>query len=430
MRIATQTIYNDQTASIDDLVSQQQHFGQEASSGKSVTMPSDDPTHIAQDLSLGTTIGVENSTVTNINNASAELNTVDSALSSVTSIMQKAREIAVEGASDTLTTTQRQALGKQVDGLLTEAVGVANTNYAGKYVFAGTVAPSSPPVTTSGSPISTINFAGNQQVESQDYNGQNIALSTTMQAAFNFQSADGSPDVFQSLITLRDTLNKGIPDNTSAAALNVSGTVINNATVLNSPNFSTPLATDNGVPARVSINISSGAGNATLTFDPTVDTVGTVIAAINGAGLGVTASFNAKTEKFTLSSNNGAPFRIDDTATTANGATNTGNFVAAFGLTNQADVVGNISRQIGDIDHALNTVLRARSVVGGNIQTISAIQSQTSTSVVNNTAVKAGIEDADIAKVISQFSQTQTALQAAYATTTRLESKTLFDFVQ
>ena len=63
-------------------------------------------------------------------------------------------------------------------------------------------------------------------------------------------------------------------------------------------------------------------------------------------------------------------------------------------------------------------------------QTLTALGSATDSQVVNDTKVQSGIEDADIAKVISQFSQTQTALQAAYGTTTRLESKTLFDYLQ
>jgi len=35
----------------------------------------------------------------------------------------------------------------------------------------------------------------------------------------------------------------------------------------------------------------------------------------------------------------------------------------------------------------------------------------------------------DVAAAVSKFSQTQTALQAAYSTTNKLESKTLFDYL-
>jgi flagellar hook-associated protein 3 FlgL len=111
------------------------------------------------------------------------------------------------------------------------------------------------------------------------------------------------------------------------------------------------------------------------------------------------------------------------------GAGNTGNFVEAFGLQSQASVVNTLSRQIGDIQHVLQVALGARSMIGSAIQQLGALGQATSSAVLNDTKVQSNLEDADIPKVISQFSQTQTALQAAYATTTRLESKTLFDYL-
>lgn len=438
MRIATSTLYDQQSTAIDNQVATQANLGQQLSTGKAVNMPSDDPTHIAQDLALGTAIGQENTTVTNVSDATAELNTVDSALSSLTSIMQKARSIAIQGASDALSPGQRQSLGTQVDGLLGEAIGLANTNYAGKYVFAGTVSPSSPPVTATGSPISAVSFAGNTQVVSQSYaNGQQLPLSTTIQQAFNFGAADHSPDVFQTLITLRDSLNKGRVDDVSNAQLNVAGTVIGGATPLNSPNFVTPLVPDS--TGQVSFSIAGSGTPVTFTFaagapvglgPPNPAVPGSVVDTINAqtATTGVSATFDAKTERLTLKSSNGAPFRIDDVPSP--GATNTANFTKVFNVNNQADAVGNLSRQLGDLDKVLSVVLTARAGIGSNIQALNAIKDQTGTLVVNNTKVQSGIEDADIPKVVAQFSQTQTVLQAAYATTTRLESKTLFDFIQ
>ena len=95
-----------------------------------------------------------------------------------------------------------------------------------------------------------------------------------------------------------------------------------------------------------------------------------------------------------------------------------------------ANGISVVTTRRGDIDHAMGVLLQSRAVVGGNIQNLNAVNSQASLQSLNNTKVQAGIEDTDIAKVVGQFSQTQTALQAAYATTTRLESKTLWDYLQ
>lgn len=438
MRIATSTLYDQQTTAIDNQTSLQANLAQQISSGKSLTMPSDDPTHIAQDLALGTAIGQENATVSNISDATSELNTVDSALSSLTSIVQKARAIAVQGASDTVSPTQRKALATQVDGLLTEAIGLANTSYNGKYVFAGTIAPTAPPVSPTGSPTSGVGFAGNFQVQSQTFaNGQTLPLSTSLQAGFNFQSADHSADVFQVLMNLRNSLQNGTTDDVSNAQVNQAGTVVGANTAINSANFATKLVPDS--TGNVSFTISGPLNPFTFTFPanapvglgpPNPPVPGSIVDTINAqtATTGVSAAFDPQTEKMTLKCANGVPFRIDDAPSA--GATNTSNFTTVFRLNNQADAVGGVSRQLGDIDKVLSVALTARAAIGGHIQSLNSIKDQTSTLVVNNTKVQSGIEDADIAKVVGQFSQTQTVLQAAYATTTRLESKTLFDFIQ
>lgn len=432
MRIATSTLYDQQVNAINNQVALQAQLGNQLSTGRALNAPSDDPTHIAQDLSLATTIGQENTTVTNVTDKTSELNTVDQALTSLTNVLQKARSIAVQGASDTLSLAQRQSLGTQVDGLLTEAIGLANTQYGSKYVFAGSVAPGSAPVTATGSPTRSVNFSGNFQSQSQVFaNGQSLPLSTSIQQAFNYKSADNSPDVFQALINLRDSLNNAVTDDVSNAQVNKAGQVIvPAATALNSPNFAVALVPDS--TGNVAFTISSALGS--FTFGPPAvtpaTTVGAVLAAVNAqtATTGVTAAFNAQTQKVTLTAAGGIAFRIDDTASA--GATNTANFTKIFALNNQADPVANVSRQLGDLDHTLNVVLQARAQVGSNVQVLTGIQSETSASVVSNTKVQSGIEDADIAKVVSEFSQSQTVLQSAYATTTRLESKKLFDYLQ
>src|ERR1700681_708359 len=137
MRIATSTLYAQQTAAIDDQQALYASIGQQLSSGKQLTAPSDDPARIAQDLSLHTTIDETNQQSTNVQNAVSELTTTDSALSSLTSVLQSARQLAIQGSTGSLTVEQRKALGSQIDQLLQQAIAVGNTAYAGRYVFAG-----------------------------------------------------------------------------------------------------------------------------------------------------------------------------------------------------------------------------------------------------------------------------------------------------
>lgn len=430
MRIATSQIFDQQTASIDNLSALQQQQGNELSSGKRLNKPSDDPTHIAQDLSLRTQIAQGDQTGDNVANLSAELTTVDGALSSVTDVLQKARALAVSGASDALTPAQRQALATQVDGLLGELVGLGNTQYAGKYVFGGTAELAQAPVKPGGTPTSNVTFSGNLQSQTQVLpSGQAVPSSVTIQQAFNFSSTNGSPDAFKTLISLRNALAQGTVADISRAGVNNPGTSLAAATPINTAGIlSTPLLADANGNADISIS-SAGAPNGITIAIPANATVAGVLAAINAqtGATGVTATFDYAQQRLSLSSAGDAPFQIADVASL--GAPTPGNFTTAFGLTQQADATNTISAQLGSIDQVLQVALAARTTVGQTIQNLSTVASLQSSQVLNNTAVRSGIEDADIAKVMTAFSQTQTALQAAYGTTTKLESKSLFDYL-
>ena len=438
MRIATSTIYNDQTQSIDNLQALYQQQGQELSTGKALNVPSDNPTVIAQDLAVRTDAAVSTQIGSNLTNLNNELSTVDGALSSLTNILQSARQLAISAASQTNTPAQEQVIGTQVDQLLQEAVGLANTQYGGKYVFTGTSAATSiPPVQTNGNPISAVTAQTNDVVQEQGLpGGQQIAANVTLKQTFNFNAPDGSPDVFQTLITLRDTLQKGQVVDLSSQQVNLPGTAINPAvtTIANlisgaSPQImSTPLQPDASGNVTINIANSTNTAGVNVTFLPT-DTVANVIAKINAAAgpIGITASFNAQTQRISFDGGTTA-FQINDVPSA--GSATASNFTKAFSINPQADVVNSVSTQLGSIDHTLQVALNARAIVGSTLQSAQAMQSTETAQVLNDTKVQSGLEDADIAKVVAQFSATQTALQAAYGTTTRLEQKSLFDYVQ
>src|SRR5665213_376404 len=109
MRIATSTIYAQQTAAIDDQTALYAQVSQQLSSGKQLANPSDDPARIAQDLTLHTSIDETTQQSTNVQNAVSELTTTDGALSSLTSVLQSARQLAVQGSTETLAAQERTA---------------------------------------------------------------------------------------------------------------------------------------------------------------------------------------------------------------------------------------------------------------------------------------------------------------------------------
>jgi flagellin-like hook-associated protein FlgL len=462
MRIATSTIYNNQASSIDNLSAQYQQIGQSLSTGKSLNVPSDNAAQVSQDLSIRTMIAAEDGDASNATAAANQLTFTDSTLSSLTSLLQTARNLAVSGANDIIPNgAQRPLIGTQVAGLLDQALGLANAQYGSTYLFAGTGSATTPPISPQGSPPNAVQFIGNNDVRTEVINGVKVPVGTTMQQAFNLNSTNGTSSVFTLLATLRDTLTKEPAQIQSAQPINVTGQVIAGAgsaapTTLaqiagTGPPVTTPMTTvalkaDSLGNYAIHIDGTSpttgAVGGVTISFPPgtTLDdgTPASVIGLINAQTptTGVTASWNTASQRIQLASTgpNSPPFMISDAPSTNPGpppatATTSSNFLEAFQLPKQISVTSNLSTQIGDIDAVINQVLNARANVGQQIQNLSATTSQLQALSVDNTTTKSGYEDTNVAQATSQFTLTQTALQAAYAVTSRLEGKTLIDYI-
>jgi flagellin-like hook-associated protein FlgL len=386
----------------------------------------------------------------------------DSTLSALTNVLQTARSLAVTGANDIIPNgAQRPLIGEQAAGLVNQALALANTQYGSTYLFAGSGSSTTPPVTALGNPPNGVVFTGNNDTRTELINGQQVAVGTTMQQAFNQGSTNGTPSVFTLLSTLRDTLNKEPANIQSQQQINVNGQVIQGAATDAAPTTLGALAAAGGptditlqgdnstptAPATFNVSISISGTNAvgapasqTFTFNST-DTIPTVIAQINAASAntGVQASWNDASQRFELTSvaPNSPPFVVYDVPTPAGGgvppalttATNAGNFLEVFKLPNQGSVTTNLSTQIGDVDAVINQVLKARANIGQQIQNLAGTTTQLQALANDNTTTKSGYEDTNVAEATSQFTLTQTALQAAYATTSRLEGKTLIDYL-
>ncbi len=440
MRISTTNLFDQQTFAIDNLMFTQTQLGNELSAGKKLVDPSDDPSQIAQDLQVRSTIADTTTSAQNSQQASDELTEVDSTLGELTSALQNARQLAVAAASDVMDPSNKLGVANQVEQIIQQLVGLANTQYGGKYLFGGTKVAAVPPVQTAGTPISNVTFSGNQGQTGELYaDGEQISLSTTLQQAFNFNASNGSLNVFQVLVNLRNTLNDtgpivvnsggdsvtGNAIDQSAQSVNGAGQILDATAALSGQanSFATPLQFQPTVPPSVQFTIDSGTGSSTITI-PNTDTIdggpASIVGQINAATAttGVTALWDQRTQKLTLASN--APFSITD---------DSGNFTAALGLTTQSGVTDNLSRQLGDIDNVITAALVSRSSVGQSLDTLNTLTNRYNTSITNDTAVQSQIEDTNFPSTISQFTETQTALQAAYSTTTHLEGHTLMDYL-
>jgi flagellar hook-associated protein 3 FlgL len=118
---------------------------QQVTTGLRVNQPSDDPQASAtMTISLASSATVDQYTK-NIGTVTSQMQTADSALSSMVSSLNTAVTLGTSGISDSLTTANKQAIVSEVEGVMNTVVAEANTAFQGVYLFAGS-ASSTPPV--------------------------------------------------------------------------------------------------------------------------------------------------------------------------------------------------------------------------------------------------------------------------------------------
>ena len=138
MRISTNVMQLNSLHSMLDQQSKLHETQLQLASGKRILTPSDDPTASALSVDLNQSKEAFNQYQDNIAYAKSRLSMEESALATAVNVLQRVRELAVQGASDNYDAIQRQNLAVEVRQRLDEMLGIGNIKDAnGDYLFAG-----------------------------------------------------------------------------------------------------------------------------------------------------------------------------------------------------------------------------------------------------------------------------------------------------
>jgi flagellar hook-associated protein 3 FlgL len=138
MRISLGMMAEDSLRNIEANQNRMEALQNQITSGSRITKPSDDPIGAARALSLQESLDQSAQYGRNIDQASSWLNTTDSVLNSVTDSLQRARELAVQAANDTLTSSDRSAIQSEITQLQQHVLNLANSKYGAYFLFSGT----------------------------------------------------------------------------------------------------------------------------------------------------------------------------------------------------------------------------------------------------------------------------------------------------
>lgn len=110
---------------------------QKATDLRNITKASDDPAAAADSLKVRAEQRAAAQYARNIDNGNGWMATADSAMTQATQLLNRARDLTLQGANGAQSPEGRNALAAELDGLKQDMLGVANTKFLGRTVFAG-----------------------------------------------------------------------------------------------------------------------------------------------------------------------------------------------------------------------------------------------------------------------------------------------------
>jgi flagellar hook-associated protein 3 FlgL len=136
-RITNNMISRSVLSDLNDVASRQAATRRQMSSGKVISRPSDDPYAAGRALALRNELGGIRQHARNVEEAQSWMTITDTSLGHIGDMAQRARELVVQGATDTLPQTSRDAIAAEIDQLVAGMKQEANVTYDGRYVLGG-----------------------------------------------------------------------------------------------------------------------------------------------------------------------------------------------------------------------------------------------------------------------------------------------------
>jgi flagellar hook-associated protein 3 FlgL len=205
-RIPNQMLVNNSLIALQQSFAKLADLQNEASSLKRLTKPSDAPADVSSAMQLHAGLDRSTQYSRNLSDAQGWLGNADNALTSTVAQLQKVNDLVLQASNSSLDANARAGIATQIDSIRKSLIGVANTQYAGRPIFAG----------TAGGNVAY--DAGGNYVGVSSAVERNIAPGQRIQVNVNGDSVFGSPgsDIFATLSKISDAV---VNDPTKLTAL-------------------------------------------------------------------------------------------------------------------------------------------------------------------------------------------------------------------
>jgi flagellar hook-associated protein 3 FlgL len=190
---------------------------QEVSTGKDVSVPSDNPGASADMVANTIETGQVDKYTQNVSGILSMVQTADSSLGTVVNSLTQAVSLGTQGSNGTTNSSNQQALANQVQSILSTVVAQANSSYQGAYLFGGT-ATTTAPYTADSSSSTGYTYNGNNNTNSVAVGDQN-SVQVNLPGDQIFSNSSNS--VIGSLSSLVSALQSGNTSQIESATTSV-----------------------------------------------------------------------------------------------------------------------------------------------------------------------------------------------------------------
>ena len=429
MRISTSQVYDSGIRGIQRAQNAAYKTQNQIAADTRILRPSDDPVAAAQALVVSQSKAINEQYQTNQQSAKNQLALVDTELSAVTTVLQKARDNLVKaGSTGTLTSADRESIASDLEANLNELQGLANsTDQLGDYMFSGYQGGTRP---------FTSDAAGNVSY-SGDEGERLLQVSASRQMPVNVSGYDVFMDGKSGNGTfLASTLGNTAGGNNQGSAMIDAGSVLNPqkwesaASGLSSastdPLLTISFATDT-TTGKMQYTITDYAGN-TRTEDYTdgqaISLTTSTPATLDFGAQVVISGKPAENDTFSIKpSTTQSAFQTLQKAITA---LRTGVNTTTYTST---QLVNDLANQMTALDLAMANVSEVQSTVGANAKEVAALTSTSEDLAIQYSSTLSDLKDLDYVEAYSTYAKQQMTLQAAQQSFTKITGKSLFDYL-
>jgi len=413
LRISTNAIFDKGSTQLNSLQSQMAKTQMQLSTNKRLVTAADDPIASAHVLELTQSQSMNTQFGTNRGNARASLSLVDKTLGDVTGQIQDIQTLIVNAGNGTYTQSDRQSLATELEGRLKDLLGSANTtDGTGSYLFSGYKTTSQPYTQVPGGAT---------------YQGDQGQRTLQVGSARKMPTSESGDAIFDAIPTGNGAFVTTPGGNTGTAGANTGSAIISPGSVTDSTKLTHK-------PYSIGFTVTAGPPDVT-TY--TVNDTSTSPATAISTGTytpGASIEFDGMSMSVTGVPNDQDTFNVtpsdkQSVFTTISNLIDTLR-APAEGSTGKAALANSLALAGSNMKNALDNVLTVQSSVGARLKELDSLDSTGDDLNVQYTSTLGDLQDLDMVKAISLFSQQQTTLQAAQMSFKTVSGLSLFNYLR